>query len=226
MSNAFKIANSGRPGPVWIDIPLDVQSKKFFRKKNTSKFIKKNKQLIISDNKIQKTLRMIKVSSRPLILIGNGVHISKAEKKFISFLNKSNIPFLTTWNASDIIPSHNKLYFGRPGLFGNRIANFAIQSCDLLLILGSRLSVPITGYQMKNFSPLSKKIYVEIDKKEIIKRRFKANLNINNDIGIFLEKINKKIKKKIEKKVSWLNSLSKLKIFLDEDNRYEKKIIL
>ena len=76
---------------------------------------------------------------------------------------------------------------------------------------------------MKNFSPLSKKIYVEIDKKEIIKRKFKANLNINNDIAIFLEKINKKIKKKIEKKVSWFNSLSKLRIFLDEDNKYEKK---
>ena len=198
-------------------------SQKNFLEKNTSKFVKKNKQLKISDNKIQKTLRMIKSSRRPLILIGNGVHISKAEKKFIIFLNKSNIPFLTTWNASDIIPSNNKLYFGRPGLFGNRIANFAIQSCDLLLILGSRLSVPITGYQMKNFSPLSKKIYVEIDKKEIIKRKFKANLNINNDIAIFLEKINKKIKKKIEKKVSWFNSLSKLRIFLDEDNKYEKK---
>ena len=144
LSNALKIANSGRPGPVWIDVPLDVQSKKFFRKKNTSKIIKKKKKLKINNNKILKTLKMIKDSSRPLILIGNGVHISNAEKKLINFLNKSNLPFLTTWNASDIVPSSNKFYFGRPGLFGNRIANFAIQSCDLLLILGSRLSVPIT----------------------------------------------------------------------------------
>ena len=74
---------------------------------------------------------------------------------------------LSTWNASDIVQSSDKFYFGRPGLFGNRIANLAIQSCDLILILGSRLSVPITGYQMKNFSPLSKKIYVDIDEFEI-----------------------------------------------------------
>ena len=223
LSNAFKIANSGRPGPVWIDVPLDVQSKKFLRKKNVLKLIKKKKQSKIIDNKILKTLRMIKDSSRPLILIGNGVHISNAEKKFINFLNKSNLPFLTTWNASDIVPSNNKFYFGRPGLFGNRIANFAIQSCDLLLILGSRLSVPITGYQMKNFSPLSKKIYVEIDKKEIIKRKLNTTLDINYDIRIFLEKINKKLKIKLKKKELWLNSLKKLKKFLDEDNKYKKK---
>ena len=148
--------------------------------------------------------------------------LATPEKKFINFLNKSNLPFLTTWNASDIVPSKNKFYFGRPGLFGNRIANFAIQSCDLLLILGSRLSVPITGYQMKNFSPLSKKIYVEIDKKEIIKRKLKTTLDINYDIGIFLEKINKKLKIKLKKKEVWLNSLTKLKKFLDEDNKYKK----
>ena len=107
---------------------------------------------------------------------------------------------MSTWNASDIIPSKNKLYFGRPGLFGNRIANFALQSCDLLLILGSRLSVPITGYQMNNFSPSSKKIYVEVDKKEIIKRKLKIDLPINGDVGIFLNMINKKIKKKLMRK--------------------------
>ena len=82
---------------------------------------------------------MIKSSKRPIILVGNGIHLSNAEKKLSIFLKKTKVPFLTTWNASDIIPSNNNLYFGRPGLFGNRIANFAIQSCDLLLILGSRL---------------------------------------------------------------------------------------
>ena len=166
---------------------------------------------------------MINESKRPLILVGNGVHLGKAEKKFISFVNKSNLPFLSTWNASDIIPSKNKLYFGRPGLFGNRIANFALQSCDLLLILGSRLSVPITGYQMNNFSPSSKKIYVEVDKKEIIKRKLKIDLPINGDVGIFLNMINKKIKKKIDEKKQWSNKLRNLKKLLDEDNKYKKQ---
>ena len=172
--------------------------------------------------KITQTLKLIKTSKRPLILVGNGVHISKAEKKFLIFLKKTNIPFISTWNASDIVPSKHNFYFGRPGLFGNRIANFAVQSCDLLLIIGSRLSVPITGYQMKNFSPLSKKIFVDIDNKEIIKRKLKTDLKFNNDISAFLKNINKKISKKFTKKKIWIEKLIKLKNYLDEDNKYQK----
>ena len=81
-------------------------------------------------------------------------------------------------------------------MFGNRIANFAIQSCDLLLILGSRLSVPITGYQMKNFSPLSKKIYVDIDENEIKKRGLKTKISIKSDLKLFLNQFNIFIKNK------------------------------
>ena len=146
ISHAIKIANEGRPGPVWIDIPLDVQSKKFVKKKSKLKLINMSKKKIINKkNKIKQTMDLIKKSKRPMILVGNGIHISNSEKLFRSFLKKTNIPFVSTWNASDIINSDHKLYFGRPGLFGNRIANFAVQSCDLLIILGSRLSVPITG---------------------------------------------------------------------------------
>ena len=221
LSKAYNIANAGRPGPVWIDVPLDIQSKKFVKKKKTKKIIKKDNYSKIKSNKISMALKMIENSRRPLVLIGNGVHISKAEKRFINFLKKTNLPFTSTWNASDIVPSNHKLYFGRPGLFGNRIANFAVQSCDLLLIIGSRLSVPITGYQMKNFSPLSKKIFVDIDKREIIKRKLKTSLQFNNDVGAFLKDINKKILKKINQKKLWIDKLNKIKNYLDEDNKYK-----
>ena len=221
LSKAFKIANEGRPGPVWIDVPLDIQSKKFVNR-NQSKIKKQNGKINkIENNKIIKSIEMIKSSTRPLVLVGNGVHISEAEKKFFNFIKKSKIPFLSTWNASDLIASDHDLYFGRPGLFGNRIANFAIQSCDLLIVLGSRLSVPITGYQMKNFSPHSKKIFVDIDKKETIKRKLKSSLSVINDVGLYLSELNKKLKK-IDKKVNWVNKLNKLKLSLDEDNKYKK----
>ena len=222
LSKAYKIASEGRPGPVWIDVPLDVQSKKFVKKKISKKIISKNNYKKIDNNKIIKVLQMLKNSNRPLILVGNGVHISKAEKEFLNFLKKTNIPFVSTWNASDIVPSNHNFYFGRPGLFGNRISNFAIQSCDLLLIIGSRVSVPITGYHMKNFSPLSKKIFVDIDKKEIIKRKLKTNLQFNNDVGAFLKIINKKILKTITPKKMWIKKLVKLKNYLDEDKKYKK----
>ena len=222
LSKAFKIATEGRPGPVWIDVPLDVQSKKFVKKKIIKKIINKDNYSEIDNSKITKVLQMLKISKRPLILVGNGVHISKAEKEFLNFLKKTNIPFVSTWNASDIVPSNHNFYFGRPGLFGNRISNFAIQSCDLLLIIGSRLSVPITGYQMKNFSPLSKKIFVDIDKKEIIKRKLKTNLQFNNDVKAFLKIINKKISKTVAPKKLWIEKLIKLKNYLDEDKKYKK----
>ncbi len=222
ISKAYKISKEGRPGPVWIDIPLDIQSKKFIKKKNF-KLVNSELKKKIDNKNIFKTLKLIKNSKRPLILVGNGVHIGKAEKKFLKFLKKTNIPFLSTWNASDIAPSSHNLYFGRPGLFGNRIANFAVQSCDLLIIIGSRLSVPITGYEMKNFSPLSKKIFVDIDKKEIAKRKLKTHLNFNNDVNLFLDKINKTIKKKFDTKKLWLNKLKKLQNSLKEDDKYKKK---
>ena len=224
ISHAIKIANEGRPGPVWIDIPLDVQSKKFVKKKSKLKLINMSKKKIINKkNKIKQTMDLIKKSKRPMILVGNGIHISNSEKLFRSFLKKTNIPFVSTWNASDIINSDHKLYFGRPGLFGNRIANFAVQSCDLLIILGSRLSVPITGYQMKNFSPYSKKIFVEIDNNEIKKRKIKINLKINDDLKNFLIKFNYSIKKKMISKKLWISRLQKTKRFLNEDNQYKKE---
>ena len=222
LTKAMILATEGRPGPVWIDVPLDVQSQKFEKKRIHFTQVKKKNKNKINDKKIIKILNLINQSKRPLILVGNGVHISKAEKKFITFLKKTNIPFLSTWNASDIVTSNHSLYFGRPGLFGNRIANFAIQSCDLLIIIGSRLSVPITGYQMKNFSPLSKKIFIEIDKKEIIKRKLKTTLSFNNDVGLFLENINDKIKKNINLKNQWVKNLKKLKRDLNEDQQYKK----
>ena len=224
ISHAIKIANEGRPGPVWIDIPLDVQSKKFVKKKSKLKLINMSKKKIINKkNKIKQTMDLIKKSKRPMILVGNGIHISNSEKLFTSFLKKTNIPFVSTWNASDIINSDHKLYFGRPGLFGNRIANFAVQSCDLLIILGSRLSVPITGYQMKNFSPYSKKIFVEIDNNEIKKRKIKINLKINDDLKNFLINFNYSIKKKMLPKKLWISRLQKTKRFLNEDNQYKKE---
>ena len=222
LSNALRIATEGRPGPVWIDVPLDIQSQKFNKKKINYSKIKKYHSNTLDNKKIFRAIKLINESKRPIILIGNGVHISNSEKKFFKFLKKTNIPFLSTWNASDIVPSDHKLYFGRPGLFGNRIANFVIQSCDLLIIIGSRLSVPITGYQMKNFSPLSKKIFIDVDKKELIKRNIKTTIQFNNDVGLFLEHINNKIKKDLIIKRNWIEKIKKLKNYLNEDAWYKK----
>jgi acetolactate synthase-1/2/3 large subunit len=225
LKTAVIISKQGRPGPVWLDIPLDVQSQKFSKKRINFKInetFSNNKSLKKKDKKkILRVHKLIKNSKRPLVLIGNGIHLGDAEKEFLRFLKISQLPFLSSWNASDIVDSNHKLNFGRPGLFGNRISNFAIQSCDLLIILGCRLSVPITGYQIKNFSPNSKKIYVDIDQKEILKRNLKIKLKLNFDVKIFLRFFNSYIKnKKLSLKLSWIKKLEKLKLDLDEDKKY------
>ena len=224
LNYAIKLSEKGRPGPVWLDIPLDTQSNKFKNQIIKRKDAKKKNKKIISIKKLDRIYKLIKESERPLILIGNGLHISKSEKNFKTLIKKIKVPVLSTWNASDIIPTNNKLYYGRPGLFGNRIANFSIQACDLLIIIGSRLSIPITGYQIKNFSPKSKKIYIDIDQKEIVKRNLKINLPVKSDINFFLKNFNKYLnsKKKIQKK-EWEYQLSKLKKDLDEDKIYKKE---
>ena len=223
LNKAIDIAYSGRPGPVWLDLPLDVQSQKFNPSKKSIKYLSdKNKKNIEKNIKIEKIYKLIEKSKRPIFLIGNGVHISKSETLFLNVIQKLNLPILSTWNASDIIPSSNNIYFGRPGLFGNRIANLAIQSCDLLIVLGSRLSVPITGYQIKNFSPNSKKIYVDIDRFEIKKRGLKTDVSINTDLNFFLKKLKSYLKNKDKiKKITWVKELVKLKNFLDEDKNYK-----
>ncbi len=221
LNKALKISETGRPGPVWIDIPLDVQSKKFINKPKLKEFkLQRTKKKKIGN--MNKIYSMLAKSYRPLVLIGNGIHISKSEKEFIKFIKKIKIPILSTWNASDIVESNSKSYFGRPGLFGNRVANFAIQSCDLLLILGSRLSVPITGYQMKNFSPLSKKIYVDIDEHEIKKRGLKTKISIKCDLKLFLGQLNKFLQNKNHiTKIDWQKKLLKLKNDFNENNSYK-----
>ena len=225
LNKAIDIAYSGRPGPVWLDLPLDVQSQKFNPSKKSIKYLSdKNKKNIEKNIKIEKIYKLIEKSKRPIFLIGNGVHISKSETLFLNVIQKLNLPILSTWNASDIIPSSNNIYFGRPGLFGNRIANLAIQSCDLLIVLGSRLSVPITGYQIKNFSPNSKKIYVDIDRFEIKKRGLKTDISINSDLNFFLEKLKSYLKNKNKiQKVTWVKELTKWKNFLGEDKNYKNQ---
>ncbi len=222
INKAIKISTSDRPGPVWLDIPLDVQSQKFTNSKKKNFFISKsNYYKKINFDKIYK---LIKNANRPVFLIGNGIHISNTENSFLNSIKKIKIPVLSTWNGSDIVHSNHSHYFGRPGLFGNRVSNFVIQSCDLLIILGSRLSVPITGYRIKNFSPRSKKIYVDIDKNEILKRKLNIEYAIQSDLKFFFNKFNTFLKnKKIIYKKKWIDELIKLKSNLKEDSVYKKE---
>ncbi len=212
LNEAYSKMISDRPGPVWIDVPLDVQSK--YININDIKKFKPKKIIKIKKINFNKIYSEVKRSKKPLIIIGNGVHLSKSEKEFIKFLNIIKIPVISSWNASDIISTENRLYIGRAGIFGERAANLAITHSDLLIILGTRLSIPQTGYNKKRFSFNSRKIYIDIDINEINSKEFKnIILKINLDLKLFLKgAINYFKKRKIKDFRPWKTLLLDWKI--------------
>ena len=196
LEKACHIAQSGRPGPVVIDIPMDFQKTII----NPSKLVgfKAPKQQIktkILNAKIKKVIALIKKASRPVILIGGGIKISRSEKKLDQLLKKLKIPVVTTWSGVDVIEHSSNKYIGNVGVYGSRSANFTVQNSDLLLCLGSRLDTRITGGTPSSFARNSKVVVVDIDKNELSKERgLKINLKINEDLSVFLENLNKQIK--------------------------------
>jgi len=189
LEKAFYLATTGRPGPCWIDIPLDVQATEI----DTDKLIafdpnESNKDVINIDLQIacKDLLNRISESKRPVILVGSGIRLSGEHKKFIQIANKLNIPVVTAWNAHDVIWNDHPLYMGRPGTVGDRPGNFVVQNSDLLLILGSRLNIRQVSYNFKSFAREAFKIWVEIDKIELEKETVKADIKINADLKNFL----------------------------------------
>ena len=191
---AIKLSNSGRPGPVWIDIPIDIQGALY--KKNEQKKLYKLKNETRIQNKINKdvnsVIQKIKNAKRPAIIVGGGIRASGSHKEFMKFIENTNIPVLTAWNAHDVLYNNHKNYAGRPGTVGDRPGNFVIEKCDLLLILGSRLNIRQIGYNYKEFSKNSYKVMVDVDNEELNKKTLNIDMKLNYDLKDFLTVLNKK----------------------------------
>ena len=157
LEKAYHLSTNGRPGPVWIDIPANIQNAKINEKK-LKKFsikIKKTNSKILQ-HKIKRVANLLSKSLRPVFHFGQGVKISQGEKYVRKIINKYNIPFALTWNASDLIESNHKSYIGRPGAFAERGTNFIIQNCDLHIAVGTRLPFMVTGYKLKTLPGMLK----------------------------------------------------------------------
>ena len=187
LDKALYSAKEGRPGPVWLDIPLDVQGA-IIDKNKLKKFIKpeqidKEKEL---NNKIDRLIKLINRSERPIILAGNGIRLAKGIGRFKKLIAKTRIPVLTTWRSLDILPQDHQLYVGRPGSVGQRGANFAQQNADLIICIGARLDVAQVAYNYGNFAREAKKVIIDIDKDEIDKVATKIDIKFNLDAAKFL----------------------------------------
>ena len=210
LEKAIYLAKEGRPGPVWLDVPLDIQSaivdeKDFIHFDPVKEGYKENKY-DVDDNTIDKVIELIRKSKRPAYNAGNGIRIADAHNEFVESVNLLNIPVVTGFDSVDLIETDNPLFVGKGGLFGDRPGNWAIQNSDLVLSVGSRLSVRQVGYNKKTWAREAFVIMVDIDKYELAKPSIHVELPICADAKKFLTKLNKKLKEHpIERKEEWLN---------------------
>lgn len=216
LEKAVYLATSERPGPVWIDIPLDVQNAKIDESKLTGFSdleLKKNNNT--HDNlkkQISNVLKILKESNRPVILAGNGIRSSKAHKVFFKLVNRLKIPVLTASCANDLMYQSHKLYFGNPGLVGDRAANFVVQNSDLLLCIGTRLNLKTISFNYKSFARESKIIMVDIDKSELSKKTINPYLKIQSDANVFIQGLlSKTLNCKIKKFDKWISKCEEWK---------------
>jgi acetolactate synthase-1/2/3 large subunit len=176
----------GRNGPVWLDIPLDVQAAPI-NPDELPGFTPDVMPAAALDAIAGEVMEMIEKSERPLLLAGHGVRLSGAAEAFTTLAERLRIPVVTTWNALDLLPWEHPLCAGRPGVVALRGANFAVQNCDLLISIGCRLDNIITAYNPRGFARGAKKIVVDVDHNEIDKLDMDISLSVTADASEFID---------------------------------------
>jgi acetolactate synthase-1/2/3 large subunit len=185
LEEAHYLTLEGRQGPTWVDIPFDIQSAKL-NKENLIKFTIPSLKETQYD--IEDITKLINKAERPVILAGYGIKSSQSEDQFEALIEKLKIPVLLSWSGIDILPFDHLYNFGTAGLYGQRRANFVVQNCDLLIVLGSRLALPQTGYNINNFAPNAKIIMVNNDEGEL-KKYSRYDITIKDDVKNFINKL-------------------------------------
>ena len=191
LEKAVYLAKSGRPGPVWIDIPLDVQAA-MIEPESLETFVPQveglsNSKLPSLQADILKAIELFNKARRPVILAGNGVRLSGSQQQFLSMAERLNIPVLTTRLGVDLIAYDHPLCFGMPGSIASRGSNFILQNSDWLLILGARLDMALIAYAPDRLARSAKKIMVNIDASEMQKINSILDLAIEADAGTFIQ---------------------------------------
>lgn len=185
LEKALYIATTGRGGPVWLDIPLDVQGAMvntdelahFDCSECLSELPPK-----VSDKNVDEIIAQLKKAKRPVIIAGAGIRLSGAYERFLCLIDKLNVPLVTPWNSHDILPDDNRLFCGRPGNMGTRGGNFVVENSDLLISLGCRLSIRQVTYNYRDFAKNAYKIMVDIDENELNKPTLSIDLKIHADV--------------------------------------------
>lgn len=206
LEKAWHLATTGRPGPVWLDIPVNYQGMIIDTDELYSYDANEDNLLLppkVSDAIVLEVIKKIKNAKRPVFYAGYGIRLSGAYETFRKVIEKLNIPVVTYWNSVDLIESEHPLYCGRGGNMGDRPGNWAVQNSDLILAVGTRLSIRQVGYNWKTWAREAEVIMVDVDKAELKKHTLHVEFPIWADAKDFLEKIDLICNDKIENDGSW-----------------------
>jgi len=180
---------NGRPGPVWISIPVDIQGS--FIETPEINILQKNILNMVPSSEILDNINnYLKEASKPLIIAGNGIKLGNCNEKFTRFIEKYKIPVVVSFHGTDLIETDNTLFCGKIGLIGDRSGNFALQNCDLLLSFGCRMSQGIIGYNSDTFARGAKIIYIDNDENELQKNNINYSYKVNMDLNLFFDYFN------------------------------------
>lgn len=208
LERAWMLATSGRKGPVWIDIPVNFQGS-YIETDSLKGFDGEAEELPepIEKSTLESVINEIKKAERPVIYAGGGIRLSDGFKAFKSVISKLNVPVVTYWNSIDLIESDNPLYVGRGGNMGDRAGNFAVQNSDLVIAIGTRISIRQTGYSFNTWARAAKVIMVDIDRAEMKKRTIHVDMPIWADAKDFLEKLDEILPdgERVFEKQSWID---------------------
>lgn len=234
LEKAWFLANHGRKGPVWLDIPLDIQgapvdeaTMKHFNPEQEGYCVTEPE---VSDEKVKEILDKIASAKAPLIFAGSGIRLSDSQDLLLKAVDKLKIPVAVAWNSGDLVAYDNPYYAGSPSREGTRGSSFIVQNCDLIIVLGSRMSIRTITYNKHDFAKNAYKIMVDIDAEELKKPTFIPDMPVEGELHGFLEKVleaDYAPNKEHEKWVKWCRMMvEKYPAVLPEYHHTDKEMLL
>lgn len=194
LEKAWHLALTGRGGPVWLDVPLDIQGAMVETDEMLHYDVEAEDPWQIeqtTDRLAQTVIRRIERAKAPVLLVGTGIHLAGAERELLELVDKLKIPVVTAWNANDLVAYDSPYFAGMPGTVGTRAGNFVVQNADLLLSIGCRLNIRMIGYSHFDFAKHAYKIIIDIDKRELCKPTIQPDLPICADAKDFMQALSR-----------------------------------
>jgi len=209
LEKAWYYAQNGRGGPVWLDIPLDIQAS-LIDPEELEGFDESELPVslhpIYDETLTDAIIEKIRLAKKPIVFAGSGIRLGSAHNEFIRLIEKLNIPVVTAWNAHDVLWNDHELFCGRPGTLGTRGGNFVVENSDLILVLGSRLNIRQISYNYKDFAKSAYKIIVDIDANELKKPTLSPDMAIHADVKDVINSLNSALQNRsVGDHAKWLN---------------------